>query len=84
MWRIEVRAILLSELRVERFRRAVISLALIALVLLQNQAAVAWGNEGHVAINRVAAEKIPATMPQFLRRAVVEIAYLGPEPESLA
>jgi hypothetical protein len=59
----------------------VISVWLVALVLMQNDAAVAWGNEGHTAINRVAAEKIPATMPRFLRRAVVEIAYLGPEPD---
>jgi hypothetical protein len=29
----------------------------------------------------VAAEKIPSTMPRFLRRAVGEIAYLGPEPD---
>jgi hypothetical protein len=62
-------------------RRGLISFALIALVLVQSQAAVAWGNEGHVAINRVAAEKIPATMPRFLRRATAEIAYLGPEPD---
>jgi hypothetical protein len=42
---------------------------------------LAWGNDGHVYINRVAAQKIPADMPKFLRRAVVEIAYLGPEPD---
>jgi hypothetical protein len=54
---------------------------LIALVLLQSVPALAWGNEGHTAINRVAAQKIPASMPRFLRRAVVEIAYLGPEPD---
>ena len=65
----------------ERFRRGVISLVLIALVLAQSQVAGAWGNEGHTAINRVAAEKIPASMPRFLRRAVGEIAYLGPEPD---
>ena len=68
-------------LTTERLRRGVISLALVALVLMQSEAAFAWGNEGHTAINRVAAEKIPATMPRFLRRAVVEIAYLGPEPD---
>ena len=67
--------------RAERFQRGAISLALIVLVLAQSEAAVAWGNEGHVAINRVAAEKIPASMPRFLRRAVAEIAYLGPEPD---
>jgi hypothetical protein len=71
----------LSEPKAARFRRGLISLALIALVLFQSQAAVAWGNEGHIYVNRVAAEKIPATMPHFLRRAVTEIAYLGPEPD---
>ena len=80
--RLEEREQLQSELNAEQFRRGLISLALIALVLLlQSAPAFAWGNEGHVAINRVAAQKIPATMPQFLRRAVVEIAYLGPEPD---
>jgi len=49
--------------------------------LFQNHAAVAWGNEGHTYINRVAAEKISADMPQFLREAAGEIAYLGPEPD---
>jgi len=80
--RLEEREQLQSELNAEQFRRGLISLALIALVLLLPSApAFAWGNEGHVAINRVAAQKIPATMPQFLRRAVIEIAYLGPEPD---
>ena len=54
---------------------------LIALVLFQNESVFGWGNEGHTYINRVAAQKIPASMPKFLRRAVVEIAYLGPEPD---
>ena len=57
------------------------SLALIALVLFQSPLAAAWGNEGHVAVNRVAAQKIPASMPRFLRLAVGEIGYLGPEPD---
>jgi len=81
MLRTEGRTTLRTALKAGRFRRGVISLGLVALVLIQNDAAVAWGNEGHTAINRVAAEKIPATMPRFLRRAVVEIAYLGPEPD---
>ncbi len=70
-----------SELKAEQFRRGLIRVALIALVLPQSVAAFAWGNEGHTAINRVAAQKIPATMPRFLRRAVAELAYLGPEPD---
>jgi len=63
------------------YRRGLISYLLIALVLLQTEAAFAWGNEGHIYVNRVAAQKIPASMPRFFRRAVVEIAYLGPEPD---
>ena len=62
-------------------KRGLISCLLITLIFIQTEAAFAWGNEGHVYINRVAAQKIPADMPRFLRRAVVEIAYLGPEPD---
>ncbi len=65
----------------DKFLRRVIGGMLIVLVLFQPESAVAWGNEGHTYVNRVAAEKIPASMPRFLRRAVVEIAYLGPEPD---
>ena len=75
------RTSLTSEGKGGQFRPGLISLELIAFVLLQSVAAVAWGNEGHLAINRVAAQNIPATMPRFLRRAVGEIAYLGPEPD---
>ncbi len=63
------------------FRKALASLFLIVLVLMQSEPAVAWGDEGHIAINRVAVSKIPSTMPRFLRDAVAEIAYLGPEPD---
>ena len=62
-------------------KKGVISYMLITLILFHTEAAVAWGNEGHVYVNRVAAQKIPVSMPRFLRRAVVEIAYLGPEPD---
>jgi hypothetical protein len=68
-------------MRISEIRRRLIGVALIGLVLVQSSAAFAWGNEGHTYVNRVAAEKIPATMPKFLRRAGVEIAYLGPEPD---
>jgi hypothetical protein len=68
-------------MKTRRPGRGLVSLGLTALVLLQSLGAGAWGNEGHTYINRVAAENIPATMPRFLRRAVVEIAYLGPEPD---
>jgi hypothetical protein len=68
-------------MKTRRSRQGLVSLGLTALVLLQSVGAGAWGNEGHTYINRVAAEKIPAEMPLFLRRAVTEIAYLGPEPD---
>jgi hypothetical protein len=64
-----------------RLRTKLISTALIALLWFQSVNALGWGNEGHIYVNRVAAEKIPAEMPRFLRHAVAEIAYLGPEPD---
>jgi hypothetical protein len=64
-----------------RLRQTLRVWATILLVLAQNPAGFAWGNEGHTYVNRVAAEKMPPTMPQFLRRAVIEITYLGPEPD---
>jgi hypothetical protein len=54
---------------------------LVALSLARTPTAFAWGNEGHGYVNRVAAQKMPAEMPRFLRRAVAEITYLGPEPD---
>jgi hypothetical protein len=63
------------------FRKGLISLLLIALFLTRSETVAAWGNEGHVYVSRVAATKIPVAMPLFLRQAVAEIAYLGPEPD---
>lgn len=40
-----------------------------------------WGNEGHSAINRVAAEKLPPEVPVFVRNAAAQLAYLAPEPD---
>ena len=44
---------------------------------------LAWGNEGHRLINRLAASNLPADAPSFLRSeaALSEIEYLGPEPD---
>jgi hypothetical protein len=62
----------------EHLNRWLIYLALIAIVLVQAQPAPAWGNEGHIYINSVAAQKLPAGMPQFLHRAAVEIRIPRP------
>jgi hypothetical protein len=45
--------------------------------------ALAWGNEGHRMINRLAVSTLPAEVPAFLRSdaAAKEIEYLGPEPD---
>jgi hypothetical protein len=43
----------------------------------------AWGNEGHRLVNRLAANSLPADVPEFLRTqgAIDEIEYTGPEPD---
>jgi hypothetical protein len=65
----------------ERANLRVTSVLLATLFFFQAEGAFGWGNDGHVYINRVAAQKIPPDMPRFLRHAVAEIAYLGPEPD---
>jgi hypothetical protein len=40
-----------------------------------------WGEAGHLIVNRVAAESLPASTPRFLREATERLAYLGPEPD---
>ncbi len=58
-------------------RVAVCLLAVVSLIC----PAWPWGNEGHSAINRVAAEKLPPEVPAFLRNAEAQLAYLAPEPD---
>jgi hypothetical protein len=64
-------------------RPAVTALVTLFFVVAQPPAALAWGNEGHRMINRLAAQNLPADVPAFLRSdaAVNEIDYLGPEPD---
>lgn len=40
-----------------------------------------WGDEGHMAINRAAAARIPASMPDFFRAGAERLVYNGPEPD---
>ena len=58
-------------------RGALLLLILVSLL----QPAWPWGNEGHSAINRVAAEKLPPDVPAFLRNAADQLAYIAPEPD---
>jgi hypothetical protein len=59
-------------------RRTLLTLGFLALIL---QPAWPWGIEGHSAINRVAAEKLPPDMPAFFRNAADQLAYIAPEPD---
>jgi hypothetical protein len=62
-------------------KRAACSSAVLCLIALFVQNAGAWGDIGHMLVNRAAAEKVPASMPQFLKQAAARIEYLGPEPD---
>jgi hypothetical protein len=64
-----------------KFGCKLVSGALAVLLCFQSANVFGWGNEGHEYVNRVAAEHIPSEMPRFLRHAVAEITYLGPEPD---
>jgi hypothetical protein len=57
------------------------SICCFLVLLLLTATAWPWGNEGHIAINRVAAEKLPSDIPMFLRNASGQLGYLGPEPD---
>src|SRR6516162_564020 len=70
-----------SRLSKTSFAQRLLSAAIMLSLVLHSGLAFAWGKEGHIWINRVAAERIPPDMPRFLPRAAVEIAYLGPEPD---
>ncbi len=55
--------------------------ALLPMLLVQQS--FAWGNDGHMMVNQIAAANLPNDVPEFLRSpaAVNTIEYLGPEPD---
>jgi hypothetical protein len=63
-----------------KMKNLTVSLLFLAFVVPQ-QVAWGWGSDGHMYVNRVAAEKLPPDVPAFLRNAVAELTYLGPEPD---
>jgi hypothetical protein len=61
------------------FRKISVFFMLAALCVPQYS--FGWGEDGHIAINRAAAMRIPASMPDFFRKASDRLAYIGPEPD---
>ena len=57
--------------------------ASLVLPLFAVPSSFAWGREGHMMVNRLAAQSLPADLPAFMRKpqAIAEIEYLGPEPD---
>jgi len=57
--------------------------ASVVLPLVAVPPSFAWGREGHMMVNRLAAQSLPADLPAFMRtrQAIAEIEYLGPEPD---
>ena len=54
---------------------------MVPIVLVQSGRG--WGSDGHQIINRLAAAKLPADVPEFLRSSYGQeaMAYYGPEPD---
>lgn len=53
----------------------------VGLIFILSPMAVAWGEDGHRFVNRVAAEHLPEDMPAFFRKSGARLAFLGPEPD---
>ena len=68
-------------MRISGLVRVVVAAAMVPMLLVEQS--VAWGNDGHRMINRLAAEALPADVPEFLRSqaALDAMEYYGPEPD---
>jgi len=69
-----------------RFRGSVFAHVVVATSLagiLATQPAWGWGRDGHMMINRLAAENLPVDVPYFLRNGngVDIMEWMGPEPD---
>jgi hypothetical protein len=67
--------------RLTALARAAVASTLISLIA--TQPAWAWGRDGHMMINRLAAANLPADVPAFLRNgnALNVMEWMGPEPD---
>ena len=68
-------------MRIPSLVRVVVAVALVPMLLVEQS--IAWGNDGHKMINRLAAAALPADVPEFLRSqsALEAMEYYGPEPD---
>lgn len=57
------------------------SARVIALLLLLPVSAAAWGEKGHMMINRLAIDAASAKLPEFMGASRDHIIYNGPEPD---
>jgi len=55
--------------------------ALVLVLVLSPIPSSAWGPEGHLMINQIAASYAPADMPKFFRHAQTRLGYLASEPD---
>lgn len=63
------------------FRKSALIIFIILAIATITVQLGAWGNEGHVWINEVAALKQPKDMPKFFSDASARLGWLGPEPD---
>lgn len=66
---------------ISKLLRFAAAVALLPVMLVQQS--FAWGADGHMLINRLAAAALPADVPEFLRSpaALDAMQYYGPEPD---
>jgi len=57
------------------------SVATLLLVLCIPLSAAAWGDKGHLMVNRLALEAAASKLPEFMNSARDQIVYNGPEPD---
>jgi hypothetical protein len=60
-----------------------VAIASTLISLIATQPAWAWGRDGHMMINRLAAANLPADVPAFMRNAnaLNVMEWMGPEPD---
>jgi hypothetical protein len=64
-----------------RSRFIMAGLATVVLVALSGGRVAAWWNDGHKALSKAAAAKLPDDMPEFFRKAGEELAEMSTEPD---